>query len=499
MRSHCRTLLAFTVGALIALAPSLARAQAFELLRLEVQKRSSAEKKSKKKGPKKLSHKIHAVIKTEMGNLSADKFSLTTETKDGPVSVKGERAVPYSKSDDPLALVILVQGDERWMGNETYVENPDDSSPGAFTGVGPAIDALAKSGPPGSKATLMVYRAGKPETKFDGPLSELAGTSLGQQKDYEGIGVPLIPGLAEAANKLAAMGSYRKVLVVMGDGTGQVDNVAPQLKGPVKKLKSIGAESYTIFFQAIPTPDTTGYAVMKKIGYTSVQKATSKDNFGAFSETIAKKIGARYYIDFPVRGLPTDGQVHEMIFKFDKEEAEPKEIKLPDIGQGGGGGGSLWWLWWIVLPLILIVALVIWLAKREPKAAPQPVFEPEPEPEAPVGSPKTVMLNVGGQEGGMPIVGWVVPLTGPNQYQTFKLLQGPTKLGTGGDAHIVVDDTFMSTVHAEIVCTPAGFTLNDAGSTNGTFVNQKRVSQHELVDNDVFTLGKTDFKFKSIN
>jgi pSer/pThr/pTyr-binding forkhead associated (FHA) protein len=39
----------------------------------------------------------------------------------------------------------------------------------------------------------------------------------------------------------------------------------------------------------------------------------------------------------------------------------------------------------------------------------------------------------------------------------------------------------------------------DKGSTNGTMVLGKRVQAHELVDNDVFTLGKTDFKFKSIN
>jgi len=63
----------------------------------------------------------------------------------------------------------------------------------------------------------------------------------------------------------------------------------------------------------------------------------------------------------------------------------------------------------------------------------------------------------------------------------------------------VVDDQFMSTEHAEIVSSPAGFILKDSGSTNGTFVNEKRIADHELVDNDVFTMGQTNFKFKSIN
>jgi pSer/pThr/pTyr-binding forkhead associated (FHA) protein len=57
----------------------------------------------------------------------------------------------------------------------------------------------------------------------------------------------------------------------------------------------------------------------------------------------------------------------------------------------------------------------------------------------------------------------------------------------------------MSTIHAEIVCKQQGFVLNDLGSTNGTFVNERKVTEHELVDNDTFVLGKTEFKFKSIN
>jgi pSer/pThr/pTyr-binding forkhead associated (FHA) protein len=109
------------------------------------------------------------------------------------------------------------------------------------------------------------------------------------------------------------------------------------------------------------------------------------------------------------------------------------------------------------------------------------------------------MLGIGGTEDSIPIVGWVVPLHGVNQYQTFKLLQGATKVGTGGEAHIVIEDEFMSTEHAEIVCSQTGFILNDLGSTNGTYLNERRISSHELVDNDVFKLGRTDFKFKSIN
>jgi hypothetical protein len=40
--------------------------------------------------------------------------------------------------------------------------------------------------------------------------------------------------------------------------------------------------------------------------------------------------------------------------------------------------------------------------------------------------------------------------------------------------------------------------LKDLGSTNGTYVNDKRVEKHELVDNDFVKFGGSLVKFKSL-
>ncbi len=40
--------------------------------------------------------------------------------------------------------------------------------------------------------------------------------------------------------------------------------------------------------------------------------------------------------------------------------------------------------------------------------------------------------------------------------------------------------------------------LRDLKSTNGTYVNDKRVEQHELVDSDFLRLGQVVLKFKSL-
>jgi pSer/pThr/pTyr-binding forkhead associated (FHA) protein len=57
----------------------------------------------------------------------------------------------------------------------------------------------------------------------------------------------------------------------------------------------------------------------------------------------------------------------------------------------------------------------------------------------------------------------------------------------------------MSSHHCEVRSGNGGYKLVDLGSTNGIVVNNKKVAEHELIDNDQFRLGRTEFKFKSIS
>ncbi len=234
---------------------------------------------------------------------------------------------------------------------------------------------------------------------------------------------------------------------------------------------------------------------MAKIGLTQRLTANSRDDFASLAGTVVESINAKYYVDFPSDKIKADGAEHEFILAVAGEDREPQLLTLPKPIGPIEEGGSLWWVWLLVIVLLVALIIVVILIMRR-----QPVEEPMPiAPPPPLGPMKTIMIGVGGAEESIPVVGWVVPLDGPNQFQTFKLQQGATRLGTGGGSQIVIGDSYMSAEHAEIVCTASGFVLNDLGSTNGVFVNTRRVSSHELVDNDVFKLGKTDFKFKSIN
>jgi hypothetical protein len=62
-------------------------------------------------------------------------------------------------------------------------------------------------------------------------------------------------------------------------------------------------------------------------------------------------------------------------------------------------------------------------------------------------------------------------------------------IGRLPECTITLADTNVSRKHAEVRPEGAGFMLSDLGSTNGTFVNGARITQHELADGDVITFG----------
>ena len=446
---------------------------------------------------------LRAVLNGRPGLVGKD-FILKQSDAQPPLVIESTKSVVYRESDEPMAMVILVQGNFRWMGNETFTDPNDPEAgsvyDGAYKGLGPAIDELAKAGPAGSKAALLVYAEGRVHVKQAmGDAASVSASALGSQQDYgEFISKPIVLGLAEAWKLLIGYPDHRKILVVFGDGTGDKEDISGELKKALADLKQSGVEVYSIFYTASPDDGPQGQQNMAKIGYTENLTATSRDNFSSLADNLSETIGAKYYVDFSGDKVTWDGLEHEFLLSVGGEDREPKMVTVPLVKKKKVDSGSNWWVWLLVILalLVLIIVVVVVIKKRN-----QPVYEEPPPMEAPVAlaPQRTIMLGVGGGEDSLPIVGWVVPLGGPNQFQTFKLGQGATKLGTGGASAVVVSDSFMSTEHAEIICSASGFVLNDLGSTNGTYVNSRRVSQHELVDNDVFKLGKTDFKFKSIN
>lgn len=462
---------------------------------------------------------FQAIVKGALPGLDAKAFALKQIDLDPALQVSAERVTPWAKSNDKAIIVILIEGNGRWMGNETYAEEEgEDPEAGAFTGLAAAIDNFANVGPPGSVATVMTYGDGQVDVKQEvGPTSKLSGTVMGQQKEYEkNLDVPLIVGLKAALNILDKHGGYRRILVVIGDGTGERDDISGDLGARADELSQRKIEVYTIFYDISAGGDPTGQANMKRlVGQSKAYIADSKDSIATYAKSIVEELSSRYYVGFPGCSdakrpvcFTHDGETHPFLVLISDDEYDEIELqtllweqpKPPEET-------SYWWLWTLLILTgvgIIGYLIVKKLQAREVILQPPPQqFDmpemPEQQAAAPAAPAKTMMLGAVGGNDSIPLVGWLVPLEGPNMYQTFKLLQGVTVIGTGGNANIVVQDGYMSTEHCQVVSSPTGFVIQDGGSTNGIYVNDLRTQSQELVDNDVITMGKTNFKFKSIN
>jgi hypothetical protein len=107
------------------------------------------------------------------------------------------------------------------------------------------------------------------------------------------------------------------------------------------------------------------------------------------------------------------------------------------------------------------------------------------------------VMDASGGPGSLQLLGWIVPLQGAQRGELFTL-SPVTTVGTDGSCSLILIDKFMSSKHAEIKAENGVWVLRDSGSTNGTYVNNRRVDRHELVDNDFIKFGSALLKFKSL-
>jgi hypothetical protein len=73
--------------------------------------------------------------------------------------------------------------------------------------------------------------------------------------------------------------------------------------------------------------------------------------------------------------------------------------------------------------------------------------------------------------------------------------EGSTRIGRAPECELVLDSREVSRVHARIEAWEGVFRLVDEGSSNGTYVNGRRVRKRELRVGDVVRFGDREFRF----
>ena len=89
-----------------------------------------------------------------------------------------------------------------------------------------------------------------------------------------------------------------------------------------------------------------------------------------------------------------------------------------------------------------------------------------------------------------------VPVTGGTPGRTVALATAVSVLGRGQEADVQVADTAVSRRHAELRLQPDGVRVVDLGSTNGTRVNGRPVTEALLRDGDRLQVGSTTLVYR---
>lgn len=84
----------------------------------------------------------------------------------------------------------------------------------------------------------------------------------------------------------------------------------------------------------------------------------------------------------------------------------------------------------------------------------------------------------------------LIVLRGPNTGARFLLDDLEVSAGRHPDSDIFLDDVTVSRKHATFVGSDQGYSVRDAGSLNGTYVNRERIDQARLHTGDEVQIGK---------
>ena len=90
--------------------------------------------------------------------------------------------------------------------------------------------------------------------------------------------------------------------------------------------------------------------------------------------------------------------------------------------------------------------------------------------------------------------------TGMEEGEMFPLFENrEITLGRSPTNNIFIRDKNVSRVHCQIMVTAEGCTLSDLQSTNGTFVNEQRVTESKIKPGDEIRIGTTLLQLEEID
>ncbi len=276
------------------------------------------------------------------------------------VVVPATEVVDFKHGTETIAIAIVVEGQEIWMGNDDF--EPHDSPAryqGALKGMKRAIEALdlANTMPAGSLGTIITYDE-RPRTKLPlGPIETFDARVLGTQKDYYGrIGYSLVQATALAIGALETAPTHKKLLLVIGDGNDTNPEAAKgQLADLKKRAAQGGIQVAAIIYKGVLSEPSSGIFALHSLAQT----ANSHEGIEDAMKEAVRRATSQYTVRFDGTRLDWDGTAQDLTMLVGANELEPVTVQM---GPARTPSSETPWYfrWWAQLAAgVLLVGLIL--------------------------------------------------------------------------------------------------------------------------------------------
>jgi pSer/pThr/pTyr-binding forkhead associated (FHA) protein len=91
---------------------------------------------------------------------------------------------------------------------------------------------------------------------------------------------------------------------------------------------------------------------------------------------------------------------------------------------------------------------------------------------------------------------WILETEGPAEDRaTFRIAAGSVKtIGRSTGAEFMLDAPLVSRLHCQLSATAEALEVKDLDSTNGTFVNDRRITSAQLQTGDRLKVGRVELR-----
>ena len=92
---------------------------------------------------------------------------------------------------------------------------------------------------------------------------------------------------------------------------------------------------------------------------------------------------------------------------------------------------------------------------------------------------------------------WLLQALGSDEPVTFRVTSGATKtVGRAPRADFVLDAPLVSRLHCRLEASDDKLEVTDLSSTNGLYVNDRRVKRAQLTSGDKLRIGRVELEIK---